>query len=574
MSQATQEYTRSKHGAKYEKKYTERQRRSEQRVRFDRLQTVLGTDPKAPRLYLLSMAVKEIHNLTEQSNYLEAKKRVLAQIKEGYIKKLASLSGKSEMTVMERLKDVCEKQKQKEENHKEEKQKEQLDGNLSFSSLLQSKASMVQANSSPSKPESIPLLKPVFDVAPALTTQQPTSQDTPDSQANSAEQIKATAKNFLQELLSKLKPIIHKAKSSHQAPATEKQSSTQDLSPLQSLKLLSQAVKYPLPVEEATTVSGSLAASQKDIAKIEALSTPSSFVPVPQPQPMALPLIRSKDGRIILPSSMKPTGHGFYTFTVMKSNNDGEQGEGNSKIILQPIDADSLKKQEINVSESEHTDSGKQILVDIKSIQPPNSKTERQVLQSSYPNIDHLNKSISSPLTALPSADRAQTGLSQPLATACLTFNPVVRREPFPAPVVRRGRGRPRKYPFPLTSPKPKMMGVVKGGPNYAETYRSPEQRKRQAEETTAPHFIPSKRGRGRPSKQLSVLRPKVWKAQSSPQSYMNSDDYPYESEMDTFVENATASRPLTRGSLGKDFPSAKRRSWIDVEKELELDIE
>lgn len=150
---------------------------------------------------------------------------------------------------------------------------------------------------------------------------------------------------------------------------------------------------------------------------------------------------------------MKPTGHGFYTSTVMKPNKDGEQGEGNSKIILQPIHADSLKKQEVNVSESERTDSGKQILVDIKSTQAPNSKTERRVLQSPQPNMDHLNKSISSPLTALPPAGRTQTGLRQPLATAGLTFNPEVRREPFPAPVVRRGRGRPRKYPFPLTTP-------------------------------------------------------------------------------------------------------------------------
>lgn len=141
-----------------------------------------------------------------------------------------------------------------------------------------------------------------------------------------------------------------------------------------------------------------------------------------------------------------------------------------------------LKKQEVSVSESERTDSGKQSLVDIKSTQAPNSKTERRVLQSPQPNIDHLNKSISSPPTALPPAGHTQTGLRQPLATAGLTFNPVVRREPFPAPVVRRGRGRPRKYPFPLTSP----WGVVKGSPNYAETYRSPERRKRQAEETTS----------------------------------------------------------------------------------------
>lgn len=33
-------------------------------------------------------------------------------------------------------------------------------------------------------------------------------------------------------------------------------------------------------------------------------------------------------------------------------------------------------------------------------------------------------------------------------------------------------------------------------------------------------------------------------------------------------------SRPQTRGSLGKDFPSEKKRSWIDMEKELEPDLD
>lgn len=84
----------------------------------------------------------------------------------------------------------------------------------------------------------------------------------------------------------------------------------------------------------------------------------------------------------------------------------------------------------------------------------------------------------------------------------------------------------------------------------------------------------PAKPRRGRPPKK----RPANSQTPSAKRT-SSDDDSPVRFSIGGFSSTkaegeAYASRPLTRGSLGKDFPSAKKRSWIDVEKELEPDVE
>ncbi|KAE8287025.1 hypothetical protein D5F01_LYC14983 [Larimichthys crocea] len=98
----------------------ERQRRSEQRHLFDKLQTVLKSDPKAPRLRLLSLALKEIQNLVETSKRLEEKKRRLTRLQSVYMKELSLLSGKSDTVIKHKLNQICEKQKMREKTIKME----------------------------------------------------------------------------------------------------------------------------------------------------------------------------------------------------------------------------------------------------------------------------------------------------------------------------------------------------------------------------------------------------------------------------------------------------------------------
>lgn len=82
------------------------------------------------------------------------------------------------------------------------------------------------------------------------------------------------------------------------------------------------------------------------------------------------------------------------------------------------------------------------------------------------------------------------------------------------------------------------------------------------------------KRGRGRPAgKKTTVKRGR---------SQDSDDDSPVKFSIQSLKSpsspnskgEANSRRPQTRGSLGKDFPSAKKRSWIDVERELEPDLD
>lgn len=91
---------------------------------------------------------------------------------------------------------------------------------------------------------------------------------------------------------------------------------------------------------------------------------------------------------------------------------------------------------------------------------------------------------------------------------------------------------------------------------------------------------VPGKRARGRPRKTKNAVlndgQPEdssddgaTWRPGMCSSSNGNGKCTPARS---TRLSDRNSRRPLTRGALGKDFPSAKKRSWIDVERELEVD--
>lgn len=163
-------------------------------------------------------------------------------------------------------------------------------------------------------------------------------------------------------------------------------------------------------------------------------------------------------------------------------------------------------------------------------------------------------------------------------------------------PIARRGRGRPRKHPLTPVGEngKPTLVKdssesetvnetsiLVKDGQTKNVTFEVTKE----APGAVSDDPVPVKRPRGRPLKKkpTHLWTSRVKRAGRSPSGYEDSpvrisrrfrspDAKPKESPITTIHVNT--SRPLTRGALGKDFPSAKKRSWIDIEKELEPDLE
>lgn len=516
---------------------SERQRRVEHKELFENLQTILKPSPgiQSPKIHLLTMATKEIKALTEHSKYLEEKKRLLTQIQEGYIKEIALMSGKSEETIMEKLRDVCKKQKQK----------EQMNSDTSYSDLLQSNAAMVQAISPSSKPETTPLLPLVIKeepVSPARepaiedspTATEPPEQDPPDSRPNAAEQIQATAKNFVQQLLSKLKPIIHNAKSCHQIARARRELEEREKRGEESVSSVSSA-----PTASTTATSAN------------------------KPQTLALPLVRTKDGRIILPSSVKPAAQTYYTLKLVNSPSGGQEGAQRPTILLQPLDPAAVKQQNLNRPGSDHRTSA----TITQPAQP--AMAQSMVFKSPLANIGYINKSIS---TAMPTTTTTTT-TSPVLSSNQLSVSvpqthhhPIFHPPSFAASPVKRGRGRPRKHPLPggmLPIGHPNL--VIKEDPDFTPSNCFSQFNKRPAVQSS-PQFLPAKRGRGRPPKNALTH----FQFANPYSRKIKEEDEEWDIAISSSSVNAT--RHLTRGSLGKDFPSAKRRSWTDIEDDLDVD--
>lgn len=192
-----------------------------------------------------------------------------------------------------------------------------------------------------------------------------------------------------------------------------------------------------------------------------------------------------------------------------------------------------------------------------KPLQSPNSKPSSPMASVSF-----LNKSILLVQKALQAAEQIPAAQPQPAPQAAPTNPPV-----------QRSRGRPRKTPRIHVNPASERLAVrdsvktlhhcetstpVKAGPkeNVALSV------------TKGDSPVLLKRGRGRPPKRSlseGLWIPPVVRESATPKS----NNIP-----DKVSKESRKARPLTRAALGKDFPSAKKRSWIDVEKELEQDTD
>ncbi|XP_057678673.1 uncharacterized protein magl isoform X3 [Corythoichthys intestinalis] len=179
-----------------------------------------------------------------------------------------------------------------------------------------------------------------------------------------------------------------------------------------------------------------------------------------------VPLVRSKTGRLILPSSLKP-GKGIYALMLMNSNKD-------ANITTQPSNGDTRDKES-----------------------PPDAV--KPVDEDKQKGNSRIGSTMVSWKQVSPSSDSSPS-------------------------VTPRPRGRP---------PKRQNVPKEKAKPDKDKTF-----------------FLRGvttsiKRGRGRPRK----------------------DEIPSQ-------DNSSVVRPRTRGSLGKDFPSAKRQSWLDIEMALDPDLD
>ncbi|XP_027562492.1 MAX gene-associated protein isoform X6 [Neopelma chrysocephalum] len=91
----------------------ERRRRNEMRGLFDKLKKVLGLQnlPKVSKCYILKQAFEEIQGLTDQADKFIAQKSLLTRRRDCLIRKVSTLSGKTEEVVLKKLEYIYAKQK-------------------------------------------------------------------------------------------------------------------------------------------------------------------------------------------------------------------------------------------------------------------------------------------------------------------------------------------------------------------------------------------------------------------------------------------------------------------------------
>ncbi|XP_008303456.1 muscle M-line assembly protein unc-89-like, partial [Stegastes partitus] len=532
----------------------ERQRRSEQRFLFDKLQVVLQSDPRAPRLRLLSLAQKEIQQLVKTSRCLEERKEMLAKMQAVYLVTLSRLTGKPESLIKDKLMHICERQKRRERSMKLKP---------FFSQLLQSRAAFLQANPSEAPLQPRPIFRPPpqanpptpsvdHNVQQVLALLQPirpkpllTLVNAPASPLQPRVAL-SPAQTEVRTPPSQVEPQPGEPVASAQVSPTKVESK-------QEAKKGPDKVAKPQAEPETEPQAEPQVTATPPVPAAKGASKPKSTKSQPQPpQPVPLPLFRTKNGRIILPSSLKPLGNGFYTLMVMTAKKDGEAGAASAPANGQPSDVDSSKNQEKTCSGS-----------DDKPPDPETSRIPEDKTASSdcapvvpaYPlaKLANLNKSIRVPLVDLKDAEKSQEqptqGVSSPVESDA---------------VVACRRGRPRKtrrahVDDSETSPEEAKDDKDKRSTQVKKTKRKAAEEEEEEEDEAADHSMPAKRSRGRPLKKKPP-QPRSLRAAAKRAASSSAD--------------RSATRPLTRGALGKDFPSAKKRSWIDIEKELDPDIE
>ncbi|CAJ1077414.1 MAX gene-associated protein [Xyrichtys novacula] len=296
----------SSHSKLGKQKMLERQRRKELRCLFDKLQNILPSDPKAPRLRVLSMAVEEVQSLVETSKCLEEQKRKLIQEQSSYFKELCTLFGKTDELIDHRLNMINEMQKTQEKTN---------NFRPFFSQLLLSRAALLEAGSK----------------------QPDTQPDSPNDESPELHPLVAAALNTVKENPKPKPPlaplaVFSGAQLNFNAAPPQKEKQPEDLeAPEKDLQIQVKEtveqqeteVSTPKSQTESQPQLPAVAATFQDTtaevaAPSESLSEESKELPACFQKPVPLPLIRSKTGRIILPASLKPLGKGYYTLTFMK----------------------------------------------------------------------------------------------------------------------------------------------------------------------------------------------------------------------------------------------------------------
>ncbi|KAG7240204.1 hypothetical protein INR49_027197 [Caranx melampygus] len=537
----------------------ERQRRSEQRGLFDKLQIVLRSHPGSSRHHLLTMALREIQNLVKTSKCLEEKKKELTDMQSTYLKELALLSGKSEILIKHKLTDICKKQKMREQAVK---------WRPVFSHLLQSRAALLQANTAQPTVKPPPLLQPNFYIAkPAAqnSVHQEKSQLQPNPQRNHS-----SVHTPVCPPTQKSEPEGHQ-----EAPEAPAQGTQSQVLSVPSVPHITAAQDGPLQLN-STPIFQNLS--------------------VQPPKPMTLPLIRSKTGRLILPSSLKPLGQGFYTLTYMETKQIKE-GEVSTSANTQPSGVDS-KSQDKSISAPQHpSGSENRCLLEEDKTKPSNSDPECSATTAPLSALNFV-KSLYQHSAA---AEKKQEGgtaasLNKAPSAVCLNFNlkkasnSAIAQPNRNPPTMGRRRGRPRKNRLPPEGENrnhPVAEETRKSEPTETQADDTPVIDSVPADKPAPDHPVPVKRRRGRPPKNRA--HPGQPAAQGGSGSSKSNEDKPFipvcgfkipdigpnaDPAATTSPGEIKTSRPLTRGALGKDFPSAKKRSWIDIEKELDPELE
>ncbi|NWU90991.1 MGAP protein, partial [Upupa epops] len=91
----------------------ERRRRNEIRDLFEKLKNILGLHnlPKVSKSYILKQAYEEIQGLTDQADKLSGQKNMLTRNQDTLIRKVSTLSGKTEEVVLKKLEYIYAKHK-------------------------------------------------------------------------------------------------------------------------------------------------------------------------------------------------------------------------------------------------------------------------------------------------------------------------------------------------------------------------------------------------------------------------------------------------------------------------------
>ncbi|XP_074541561.1 uncharacterized protein mgab isoform X2 [Halichoeres trimaculatus] len=539
----------------------ERKRRHELRDLFDKLQDVLQSDPKAPRSRLLSLAVEEIQHLSETSQSLEKEKHELAQKRSLYMEELSALSGETDELIRDTLDEIDEKQRMREKTDK---------FRPLFSYLLQTRAALLEATALKSK------------------NQPHTQSDSVSRNFSKLHPFVAAAINSVSEKPA-TKPsygplaVFPDALLHFNAPPEKKQSETQA-----SDQGEEHQVEAAEQQELMVSTPESLTESLPKIPPVEVTPQIAKAPPVSISQrtkkPIAkpLPLIRSKTGRIILPASLKPLGQGYYTLTFM--NQDKKEEDKLAKI--KP--ATDKPPQTNQHQDSRTTQISDTVQTSTPQPKPSSSSLPTPLVLFSKPSFVPLTDPKVAMETSSPSgAARLTVEHVHPTPTVITIpseLSPtLIKPVPDPSPpVVRRGRGRPRKHPLP------EKLQTTVACENNTSLLVGEIKTENETVEVTKPQAAntppPAKRGRGRPRKDQSKSEP-LWRPQRylakhslspesegySPERFSDSVECKEETPL---MGNVSTSRHLTRGALGKDFPSAKKRSWIDVEKELEPEFD